>query len=96
MRRITRIFIFLLSVALLLCARRPLTPPTLRTEKPRRPATLVFTGDILLAGRVGTAITREGVSAPFAGVSKALSSADLAIGNLVDIVRQQAKAFMKK
>ena len=82
MRRITRIVILLLSIALLLCARRPLTPPTQRIGKPQRPATLVLTGDILLAGPVETAITREGVSAPFTGVSKVLSSADLAIGNL--------------
>jgi len=36
----------------------------------------------MLAGRVGAAIAKEGASAPFAGVSKVLSAADLAIGNL--------------
>jgi poly-gamma-glutamate synthesis protein (capsule biosynthesis protein) len=82
MRRITRIVILLLTVALLLCARRPGTPPPLPIEAPQRPATLVFTGDILLAGRVGTAIATNGAAVLFEGVSKVLSSADLAIGNL--------------
>jgi len=82
MRRITLIFIALLTVALVLLVRQPLTPPTSPVQRPPRPATLIFTGDILLAGRVGAAIEKSGVAAPFAGVSGVLTKADLAIGNL--------------
>ena len=82
MRRITRIFIVVLAFSLLLLLHRPLTPPGLKPRAARRPVTLVFTGDILLAGRVGEAIQKEGASTPFEGVQKVLAGADLAIGNL--------------
>jgi poly-gamma-glutamate synthesis protein (capsule biosynthesis protein) len=82
MRRITRISIVVLAVSLILLLCRPLSPPGLKPAAPRRPAVLVFTGDILLAGRAGDAIKKEGPAAPFAGVIDVLRSADLAVGNL--------------
>jgi poly-gamma-glutamate synthesis protein (capsule biosynthesis protein) len=47
-----------------------------------RPASIVFVGDILLAGRAAELIEEEGPAAPFAGVRAVLRGAGLAIGNV--------------
>jgi hypothetical protein len=67
---------FILALLLILptAYSAPVPPPSLPT--------LAFTGDILLAGKAEALIAKEGPAAPFAGVTKVLSQADCAIGNL--------------
>lgn len=69
------------------CAR-PVPVPTRPAE---RAPTIVFTGDILLAGRAGRLIEEKGTGAPFAGVSEVVREADLAIGNLECAISTQGK-----
>ena len=66
-----------------------------RAEAPTSP-TLIFTGDILLAGRVGKAIAKYGSSAPFSKVARLLRSADLAVGNLECCLSTRGKALEDK
>ncbi|MCJ7822499.1 MAG: CapA family protein, partial [Armatimonadetes bacterium] len=47
-----------------------------------RPTSIVFAGDILLAGRAAELIEKEGPAAPFSGVRSVLRGAGMAIGNL--------------
>lgn len=47
-----------------------------------RPVRLLFTGDLLLAGRAQAIIARGGPSAPTVGVVGLLRGADIAVGNL--------------
>ena len=72
------VLIRLLVVMLGVWGAAPLAADPSRPDGP----VLVFTGDILLAGRAGDLIAAEGPEAPFAGVHEMLRRADLAVGNL--------------
>jgi len=77
-RRLARAALLLLA---LLAAEPGSSPAAADPSQPEGPV-LVFTGDILLAGRAGDLIAKEGPEAPFAGVREVLRAADLAVGNL--------------
>lgn len=81
MRRAGRSWFLLLSFLLLLYARRLPFPPE---PQPLviAPPTLLFTGDLVLAGRVGRLVEAEGPSPLLAEVREVLERADLAVGNL--------------
>jgi hypothetical protein len=71
--------------------------PEARLRQPaRRNPTLIFVGDILLAGRVSGIITRGGPAAPFAGVTQLLRGADLAVGNLECSLSRRGEAMEEK
>ena len=59
-----------------------LVSPTGAAAASPKPPTVIITGDILLAGRIGSFIEKKGPAAPFAHVRSIIASADLAIGNL--------------
>lgn len=82
MRRITRIWIVLLALLLVALARRPASPPQREPEPPRVLPSILLTGDLLLADRIGRMIEREGPRAPLAAVRETLAGAALTIGNL--------------
>ena len=78
-RWLTRgVLICVLALLLGECGTDPAAAAPSQSEGP----VLVFTGDILLAGRAGDLIAKEGPEAPFAGVHEILRRADLAVGNL--------------
>ncbi len=70
--------------------------PTRSQPATTRAATLVFVGDILLAGRVQRVLTRGGPGAPLAGVAYVLQAADLAVGNLENPLSAQGEARRDK
>jgi len=96
MRRITRILVVLISLALVVLAYRPLSPPLWGPKRSPVPVTIVFTGDILLAGRVERLIQKQGPVAPLAGVRHILANADLAIGNVECPVARSGEAAHKR
>ena len=86
------VVIGLLAAILGVCGAARLAADPSRSEGP----VLVFTGDILLAGRAGDLIAAEGPEAPFAGVREILRRADLAVGNLECALATRGEAADKE
>jgi len=94
MRPITRLWFLVLSLILLALARRQPLPPT-PAAAPTVPATLIFTGDILLANRAGLLAAAEGPGALLAEVREPLRQASVAVGNLECALATQGRPASK-
>ena len=84
-----------LGAPLLAGCARPVPSPR-PTPAPPHPPVIVFTGDILLAGRAERLIKQKGSAVPFAEVQPALQGADLAVGNLECSISTRGEAADKR
>jgi len=71
---------------------RPGAPAAVTQEE----VTLAFTGDVLLASRIGRAIEAHGPDYPWDGVREVLSAADIAAVNLENCVSTRGVPFDKR